>query len=443
MGVLKGVEVTGRPNPRVCVIGAGPCGLTAVKNLVAEGLVDVVCYDDGEAIGGNWVFTDDPRRTSVYESTHIISSKSYSDFEDFPMPADYPDFPSHRQMLAYFENYATQFHLAPFIELRTRVERATRRDDGRWSLRVSGPAGMREEMFDALLICSGHHREPYVPDYPGTFTGQILHSRDFKRADPFRGQRVLVVGAGNSACDIAVDVARVAARSCLSMRRGQYLIPKIVFGRPIDVLFARAKRKLPRWLLQPLLGWLLRLSVGPYEKYGLQQPTSGPLEMHPTLNSNILNALRHGTVTPRVGIERFDGNAVHFRDGSIESFDTLIYGTGFKIAFPFLDKSVVDWDPERPPPLYLKMMHRTIPNLYFIGLFQPIGCIWRLADHQARIAALQIVGRLARPADIAARVDREIRAPHWHFDATPRHAVEVDFHDFRRELLAEFEPARA
>ena len=414
-----------------------------MKNLVAEGLVNTVCYDDGEAIGGNWVFTDNPGRVSVYESTHIISSKSYSDFEDFPMPVDYPDFPSHRQMLAYFQDYAAHFKLAPFIELRTRVERAIRRDDGRWSLRVSGPAGPRDEVFDHLLICTGHHREPYIPDYPGKFTGQVLHSRDFKRADPFRDQRVLVVGAGNSACDIAVDVARVAARSCLSMRRGQYLIPKIVFGRPIDVLFARAKRKLPRFLLQPILGALLRLSVGPYAKYGLQQPESGPLEMHPTLNSNILNALRHGTVTPRVGIERFDGNAVHFRDGTIETFDVLIYGTGFRISFPFLDKALVDWDPVRPPPLYLKMMHRAVPNLYFIGLFQPIGCIWRLADHQARIAALQIAGRLERPADIAARVDHEIKAPHWHFDVTPRHAVEVDYHDFRRELLAEFEGVRA
>jgi hypothetical protein len=97
----------------------------------------------------------------------------------------------------------------------------------------------------------------------------------------------------------------------------------------------------------------------------------------------------------------------------------------------------------RPPPLYLKMMHRAVPNLYFIGLFQPIGCIWRLADHQARIAALQIAGRLERPADIAARVDHEIKVPHWHFDVTPRHAVEVDYHDFRRELLAEFEAVRA
>jgi cation diffusion facilitator CzcD-associated flavoprotein CzcO len=269
-----------------------------------------------------------------------------------------------------------------------------------------------------------------------------MHSRDYKRADPFAGKRVLVVGAGNSACDIAVDTARVAARVCLSMRRGYYIIPKILFGRPIDLLYAKA-RKLPRPLIQPVMGALLRLSVGPYEKYGLPQPERGPLELHPTLNTNILNALRHGTVLPRRGIERFDGNNVHFKGGRVEAFDTIIWATGFRSSFPFLDRSVVGWDIAGRPPLYLKMMHATIPNLYFIGLFQPIGCIWRLADHQAHIAALQIAGRLARPADIAERIRREDQHPHWKFDASPRHAVEVDYHDFRRELLDELGKAGA
>ena len=434
--------MTATDSPRICVIGAGPCGLTTVKNLLAQGLTDVACYDEGDAIGGNWNFTENPERVSVYESTHLISSKSYSGFEDFPMPENYPDFPSHRQMLAYFESYAAHFKLLPFIHLRTRVENAVLREDGRWTVNISEAGGRREEAFDFLLICSGHHRDPYIPAYPGSFAGTTMHSRDFKRPEPFRGKRVLVVGAGNSACDIAVDVSRVAARTCLSMRRGYYLIPKLVFGRPIDVLYARCKRRLPRWLLQPVLGGLLRLSVGPYEKYGLRQPDCGPLEMHPTLNSNILLALRHGTVTPRPGIERLEGNEVYFSDGSNETFDTIIFGTGFRIAFPFLDRSLVNWDANRPPPLYLKMMDARTPALYFIGLFQPIGCIWRLADFQARIAALQIAGRLDRPSALDQKADREMHAPHWHYNATPRHAVEVDYHDFRAALLTELAAAR-
>ncbi len=374
-----------RLQPRVCVIGAGPCGLTALKNLLAAGLSGVVCYDESDAIGGNWVFREEGDRTSVYFSTHIISSKRLSEFEDYPMPADYPDFPSHRQLRAYFDSYAAHFGLEPFIRLRTRVERAQRRTDGRWSVSLSGGG---EEIFDHLIVCSGHHREPYIPQHAGEFAGEVLHSRDFKRAERFRDRRVLVIGGGNSACDIAVDISRVALRTCISLRRGYYIVPKILFGRPIDMLYAKARR-LPRAVVQPLLAALLRLGIGPWEKYGLAPPQCGPLEMHPTLNSDILNALRHA--------------------------------------------SIIDWDTSRSPPLYLKMMHLRFENLFFIGLFQPIGCIWRLADHQARIAALQIAGHLPRPADIAARISSE--TPHWHFEKTPRHALEVDYHDFRRDLM--------
>jgi hypothetical protein len=152
--------------------------------------------------------------------------------------------------------------------------------------------------------------------------------------------------------------------------------------------------------------------------------------------------LTDGKVLPRVGIERLDGATVHFRDGSAEAFDTIIWATGFRTTVPFLDSSVIDWGTAAAPPLYLKMMHRRLPNLFFIGFFQPFGCIWRLADHQARIAALQIVGQLERPSDIERRIDAETRGRERNFDPSPRHATEVMYYDFRRELFAELERAR-
>jgi cation diffusion facilitator CzcD-associated flavoprotein CzcO len=432
-----------RLGQRICVVGAGPCGLTTLKNLIIAGLDDVVCYDESDTIAGTWVFNERLDRTSVYESTHIISSKSLSSFEDYPMPSDYPDFPSHQQMRAYFEDYAGHFGLIPHIRLQTHVEKASLRPDGRWMVTLTGPDGASEQVFDHLFVCSGHLRDPSVPAYPGTFSGETWHSRAFKRPEPFRNKRVLVVGGGNSACDLAVDISRVASRTCISMRRGYYIVPKVMFGRPVDVLYARLRKRswLPRSVLQSLMTGLLRLSVGPWEKYGLAKPKLPLFAMHPTLNINILSALRDGTVLARSGIERFDGQRVRFNDGSSEPFDTIVWATGFHISFPFLETSVVDWDTEHSPPLYLKMMHRKIKTLFFIGLFQPIGCIWRLADHQARIAALQITGGLQRPADIEARIQRENRTPHWQFDGAPRHAVEVDFHDFRRELLQELAKA--
>src|ERR1700743_2963637 len=158
------------PSARVCVVGAGPCGLTAVKNLLAAGVADFVCYEEAGDIAGNWLYDDSSDRRSVYKATRLISSKRLSEFEDFPMPEDYPDFPSHRQMLDYFNAYAARFDLLPKIVLNTRVESAKRLGDGRWSVETTRPDGKRVETFDYLMICSGHHRDPLMPDYPGTFT---------------------------------------------------------------------------------------------------------------------------------------------------------------------------------------------------------------------------------------------------------------------------------
>ena len=425
--------------PHICVVGAGPSGLTTLKNLLALGLTNAVCFEKADAIGGNWVFRED--QPSVHQFTHTISSKRLSEFEDYPMPADFPDFPSHCEVRAYFEAYAVQFGLAPFIRLRERIDSATRRADGRWSVKIATSYGIDEAEFDYLIVCSGHHRVARIPKYPGRFGGEVLHSSTLKHALPFTNKRVLVVGGGNSACDIASEISRVASRTCISMRRGYHILPKKLFGYPVDRLYA-SFRWLPRMISRPLFEAVLRMKVGRWEDYGLQAPRAELLEMHPTLNSNVLKALRSGTVIPRVGIARLRENEIEFLDGSVEAFDTIIWATGFHTTFPFLDASVVDWNMAECPPLYLKMMHREVSDLYFIGLFQPLGCIWRLADHQARIAALQIAGYLNRPADMAGRIERETDTHRGRFDKSERHAIEVDYHDFRRELLDYLKTAR-
>jgi cation diffusion facilitator CzcD-associated flavoprotein CzcO len=425
--------------PRICIIGAGPSGLTTLKNLLALGLTNVACFDEADAIGGNWVFRED--KPSVHEATHIISSKRLSEFEDFAMPAEFPDFPSHSEIRAYFEAYAAHFRLAPFIHLQQRVESAARRADGTWSVRIATSHGVDEAAFDYLMVCSGHHRVAQIPEYPGRFGGEVLHSGSYKHAAAFANKRVLVVGGGNSACDIAAEISRVALRTCISMRRGYHILPKKLFGYPIDRLYS-AFRWLPRSVSRPLFKTVLRIKVGRSEEYGLQAPRSDPTEMHPTLNSNILKALRNGAVIPRAGIARLRENGAEFLDGSGEAFDSIIWATGFRTEFSFLDASVVDWDMAECPPLYLKMLHRDLANVFFIGLFQPLGCIWRLADHQARIAALQIAGYLERPVDLGARIERELKLRHARFDKSARHATEVDYHVFRKELLEHLKTAR-
>lgn len=422
--------------PKICIVGAGPCGLTAAKNLIQHGLTQFTVFEKNHRLGGNWYYSEDNNHSSVYETTHTISSKRLSEFDDFPMPSDYPDYPSHGQLLHYFEHYAAHFGVDKYLRFNTRVERITRTGDGRWYVVFHDEQGEHEDIYDYLLIANGHHSDPCLPDYSGTFHGEILHSHYYKKAAPYKDKRVLVVGGGNSACDVAVEVARVSSKTCVSMRRGQHIFPKFVFGKPTDIAFATIKW-MPLWLKQSLTTFVIRIIQGRYAKYRLQKPDSKPLETHPTINSELLYFIRHGKVGIRKGIERIDGNSVYFADGHHEEFDTIIFATGYKTTFPFLDESLVEFSDATHIPLYRKMMHPEFDNLYFIGLFQPQGCIWPLADHQANIAASIIAGKLKRPGKLKKKIEQEKQHSSNRFKQTVRHALEVDYHRFRKQLLDE------
>ncbi|ASQ45200.1 flavin-containing monooxygenase [Legionella clemsonensis] len=422
--------------PKICVIGAGPCGLAAAKNLLQQGLSNFTVYEKNERLGGNWVFDEQNTHSSIYETTHIISSKRLSEFEDFPMPADYPDYPSHQQILDYFESYASHFQLESFIKFNSTVEYVSLNAENKWLVIYRNEFGTQKEMYDYLLVANGHHWDPFIPDYPGPFNGKILHAHQYKKASSFKGKRVLVVGGGNSACDIAVEISRVASKTCISMRRGQHIFPKFIFGKPTDILFAKLSW-LPLGLKQFLAKYFIRLWQGRYPKYGLQKPTCKPLAIHPTINSELLYFIRHGKISPRRGIERFEGDYVFFADGSSDKFDVIIFATGYQTSFPFFDRNLIEYRTATNIPLYRKMMHPEFTNLYFIGLVQPQGCIWPLADYQAQIAAKIIAGNLRRPTNIARKIQQEIKHSRKHYKGSIRHALEVEYQTFRRQLLRE------
>ena len=424
----------------VAIIGAGPSGITAAKNCRQAG-IPFTLFERSDKVGGNWVFNDATGHSSVYENTHIISSKTLSSYEDYPMPASYPDYPGHRQVQAYFEDYARHFGVLPAVRFGHTVQQARRDADGNWILTVSGPDGERTERFTHLMVANGHHWNPRWPEIAGRFAGRLLHSHDFKRADDgWRDQRVLVIGAGNSAADVAVETSRVARRVHLSVRSPQWFVPKYLFGLPADVIAAR-QRWLPRGLRQRGLTLLLRTLQGSYAKIGLPENTRPVLSQHPTLNSDLLDLIRHGRVVARPGVSRFDGHTVHFTDGTHDDYDIVVAATGFKITFPFFERGFLELEEATEVPLYRKMMHPDVPTLYFIGLFQPLGCIWPLADHQAKLACAEITGRYRRPADLRARIADEIAHPHYVMDQAPRHSTEVDYHRFRDELLRELATA--
>src|SRR5258706_3655463 len=221
--------------PRICIIGAGPSGIGAAKALLDAGLRNLTIFDKNDRVGGNWIFDPRPGHSSVYETTHSISSRRLSQYEGFDMPADYPDYPSHDQLRRYFASYADRFGVTPLIRFSSEVTAAVPEESG-WGVRSSGATGENAESFDYLLVANGHHWDPRMPKYSGSFAGQFIHAHAYKSAATFAGQRVLVIGGGNSACDIAVEISRVARQCCISMRRGYYFFPKFIFGRPIDVM---------------------------------------------------------------------------------------------------------------------------------------------------------------------------------------------------------------
>ncbi|MEN9351956.1 MAG: hypothetical protein RL455_897, partial [Actinomycetota bacterium] len=196
---------------RICIIGAGPSGITAAKNCMQAGL-DFVVFEKNDKVGGNWVFNSKTGHSSVYENTHLISSKSWSEFEDYPMPDNYPDYPNHIQLQQYFEGYAKQFGIYSKIKFDHAVNKVTREDNGNWLVNYTDSNGnTQSDTFEVLMVSNGHHNVPKYPTYPGEYTGKFLHSHDFKGVDEsWRDKRVLVIGAGNSACDIAVESARVS-----------------------------------------------------------------------------------------------------------------------------------------------------------------------------------------------------------------------------------------
>lgn len=421
--------------PKIAVIGAGPSGLTSVKNLLEAGFKDITVFEQNARLGGNWVYDEKNVHASVYETTHLISSKRLSQFEDFPMPPEYPDYPSHRELLAYFESYATHFNLRPYLRFNTKVicvEETSHKD---WKITYQDSDGEHEETFTHLFIANGHHWKPLMPDNLSAFQGNLLHSHDYKSAKPFKDKRVLVIGGGNSACDVAVEVARVAEKTCISIRRGQHIFPKFMFGKPTDVAFSKINW-MPFGLRQRVANFVIRLLQGRYSKYGLLTPDDRPLKTHPVINSELLYFIRHGKIFPRHGIVSVRDNLVEFTNGTKDIFDTIICATGYEVVFPFFRDPRLDFSKSAEVPLYLKMMHPEFPTLFFIGLFQPQGAIWPLAHYQAKIAANIIAKKCAFPENIEEKITQEKHVRHRRYHQNIRHALEVDYHDFRNELVS-------
>ncbi len=427
----------------ICIIGAGCSGFTTAKRLRDEGLAFDI-FEKSNVIGGNWAYRNPNGMSACYQSLHIDTSKWRLAFEDFPVPADWPDFPHHSLIAAYFNAYVDHFGLRDLIRFDTAVERCERRPDSRWDVTLSTG---ETRTYDSVVVANGHHWCPNVPVFPGSFDGAQIHAHDYRT--PFEpvemiGKRIVVVGLGNSAVDIASELSQrpIAAKLFVAARRGVWVFPKYFNGKPAD------KTMLPAWmpmaLKRKLAATVARRAVGAMEDYGLPKPDHAPLEAHPTVSGEFLTRLGCGDISVRPNIAELMGRQVRFEDGSVEDVDVIVYATGYRTSFPFLA-------PEDAPvrdnhlPLFKRMVQPERPNLWFMGLAQSLPTLVNFAEQQSKLLAAWASGRYALPGadEMRATIAQDEALHRGHYYASPRHMMQVDFDVYARDLKREIRAGEA
>jgi dimethylaniline monooxygenase (N-oxide forming) len=422
--------------PRACIIGAGSSGIAAAKALHERG-IPFDCFEKSDRVGGNWVFANKNGMSAAYRDLFINTSRPRMEYTDLPMPDSYPDFPHHTQIAAYFESYVDHFGFRDRITFETGVEHASRGADGVW--RIELDTG-ETRFYDALLVANGHHWNQRWPEpaFPGSdsFTGTQLHAHSYRDNSIFTGKRVVILGMGNSAMDIAVESSYVAQETYLAARQGVWIIPKYIFGKPVDQL--RNDPRVPLRIRQRMIHQLIKSYSGPPERYGLPKPNHKFGQAHPTISGRILDRIQHGTIVPKPNIDSFEGSTVRFLDGSTVEADVVVYCTGYKITFPFFDEDFIS-APENHIELFRRVFHPDIPNLFFIGLLQPLGAIMPLAEAQGAWAGDYLLGDYALPGEAELRADirADQAAMRARYVASKRHTIQVDFDDYLRELASE------
>ncbi|MCU1529542.1 MAG: dimethylaniline monooxygenase, partial [Frondihabitans sp.] len=358
----------------VCVIGAGAAGLAALKNFSEAGY-DVMAYEASEFVGGLWNFG--------YRSLHLITAKDLCSYDGFPIPDEFPMFPHRDQIVAYFNSYADHFGIREKITFRTRVVAVEPVDvTGLAGWNVTTDAG-ETRRFDTVVISNGHLSTPIVPTFPGTFTGKLFHSHDYRAPDDFDGDRILVVGSGNSGCDIAVDAVQEHLTTAIVIRKGQVFQPKTLAGRgrtqlPIGFL--------PPKLRERIMRFSIRLAYGTSRDYpGLPAPETENVDKNPgVVNTQVLHWIHHGRLAVRPGISNIDGKLVTFEDGTVEEYDTIVAATGYTTELPFLRKGLVRWEHGHPLRYAEGTTFPHLAGLHVIGLVGPTGAQWPVYDRQSR-----------------------------------------------------------
>ncbi|MEM7215681.1 MAG: NAD(P)-binding domain-containing protein [Pseudomonadota bacterium] len=371
------------------LIGAGPMGLAMAK-VLDELDIPWQGFEAHSGVGGLWDI-DGPKST-MYETAHLISSKKMTEFSDFPMQDAVAEYPSHSDLKTYFNDFSDHYRLTDSFKFDTEVLSTEPLGESGEGWRVTWKAKgqkRRSAVFAGVLIANGTLTEPNIPEFKGEFAGEFLHSSGYRFPRQFTDRRVLIIGAGNSGCDIAVDAIHHGERCDISMRRGYYFVPKYIFGKPADTMGGLIK--LPMSIKRKIDGMILKWFVGDPQKYGFPKPDYQLYESHPIVNSLVLFHAGHGDIRVQPDIDHFENNTVHFVDGSSEEYDMIVAATGYKLHYPFVKKDLLNWRGDAPH-LYMNCMHPDRDDIFVLGMIEASGLGWQGRHEQAEMVARYISG---------------------------------------------------
>jgi len=421
------------------IIGAGAAGVCAAKHMLEAGY-DVTVYEIGSHIGGMWVYNNDNNRSSAYRTLHINTARDLTNFSDLKFDADVQPFPSHWDMAKYLKRYADHFGVTPQIRFNTpvadvRPATGYTADRPRWQIVTAGGEMVEH---DTVIVASGHLTKPMEVDlFKSGFTGEYLHSHYYKEPSPFVGKRVCVVGVGNSALDIASDLAMTSTRTVMVARSSALIIPKLLFGKPFwDTIQPFYKPWVPAAIRNRVLRSLVYIVQGRMSDLGFPATSK---KVHATSNANIVNHIHYRRIAVKQGIDRIDGRTITFVDGSSEEFDTLIAATGYLIDLDFVKADILPIK-ENGLDLYMRIVPPEWRGLYFLAFFNSDTALNWICEGQVRWIREFELGRAQLPstelmrAEIAERRAKVLRD----FKDTPRHAIEVEhlpyFSDLRKTM---------
>lgn len=403
---------------QVVVIGGGIAGLTAVKICQDHG-IDAHAFEREINLGGVWNHT--------YKNVRLQQHKDDFRLSGTEWPANVKDFPDAKAVEAYVAKFVHEHNLACKVTAGVEVVSAERDEVAdEWHVVLSDGRKARSKH---LIVATGALGKPKQSEAAAAFenfSGEVLHSSEYYDAEQFHGKDVLIIGGGSSAIEIAVDLARAADSTTMSVRSDvDWVFPRHgMFGQSLRLCGAGGSA--PLWFRNAAARLTFALKFGALDDYGMQ-PTGAPLDRRIVVSDEFYPLVKHGAIQiNRGGVKSVAGDEVTFADGSTRRYDAVVLCTGYEVAtrstsHPYLKKHL---EKDAKLDFYLGCFLPDVPNCSFIGGCFGFAAVPRIAELQAKAAVNVISGMspLPSPETMRCRIKRALA---FHVQKVRRSRIEI------------------